>query len=104
MTDEITIGYKLFRQRLDGTFGPLFINKKQKLVIGEWYESEAHPTKGYAFRPGWHSLLLPIAPHLSEKNRVWCEVLLRGVELFERPVNQGGKWFLAKHLKISKVI
>lgn len=48
------IGYKLFRQRKDGTLGPLFINRRQRLTIGETYIAEEHPTKGFAFRPGWH--------------------------------------------------
>ena len=46
------IGYKLFKLRKDGTLGPLFINRKQQLAVGQTYYSEAHRTKGYAFRPG----------------------------------------------------
>jgi hypothetical protein len=46
------IGYKLFRKRKDGTYGPLFINRSQKILQGETYHAEDHPTKGYAYRPG----------------------------------------------------
>lgn len=45
------IGYKLFRQRKDGTLGPLFINRRQRLEVGKTYEAEEHRTKGFAFRP-----------------------------------------------------
>ena len=44
------LGYKLFRKRKDGTYGPLFINRKLRLVVGETYQEEDHPTKGYAHR------------------------------------------------------
>lgn len=35
--------YKLFRVRRDGTIGPLFINKKQRIPVGEWMCAEEHP-------------------------------------------------------------
>ena len=31
------IAYKLFRKRKDGTYGPLFINRKQRIHTGETY-------------------------------------------------------------------
>ena len=68
------VGYKLFRKRRDGTLGPLFINRRQRLVMNTWYSAENHPTKGYALRPGWHVCAEKFAPHLSEKNRIWCQV------------------------------
>lgn len=55
------IGYKLFHKRKDGTYGPLFINKKQKLVAGVYYAAGDYPTKGYAHRPGWHICSAPVA-------------------------------------------
>ena len=94
------IAYKLLNKRKDGTYGPLFINRKQKLLLSEWYPAEDHPTKGYAHRPGWHCCEKPIAPHLSEKNRVWCEVDIENYEVIHRPESQGNIWFIAKHMMI----
>lgn len=37
--------YKLLRVRRDGSLGPLFINKQQKIIVGNWMEAEDHPTK-----------------------------------------------------------
>jgi len=95
--------YKLFRKMKDGTLAPLFINKTQRLEIGEWYQAEDHPTKGYKHRPGWHSCSLPNAPHLSERDRVWCEVEIDArPEILKRPATQGGTWYLSNHLRIIK--
>ena len=70
------IAYKLVSLKHDGTIGPLFINKRFRFKIGEWYKAEDKPTKGYAHRYGWHTCGEPIAPHLSKKKRVWvmCEI------------------------------
>ena len=57
-TKKIT-AYKLFRVRKDGTLGPLFINRRQVVPIGEWLTAEEHRTKGFAFRPGWHCTARP---------------------------------------------
>jgi len=98
------IGYKLMRQRKDGTLGPLFINRRLRVPIGEWLDAEDHPTKGYAHRPGWHILAAPNAPHLSKKGRVWVKVEFNDWNEFERPVNQGGRWYLAQQMKVVGVI
>lgn len=98
------IGYKLFRKLKDGSLTSLYINKKEKLPIGAWIEAKAYPTKGYTFRPYWHSVVQPNAPHLSLKNRVWCEVEIKDYEEYKRPKNQGGIWFLSKRLKINKIL
>lgn len=58
------IGYKLFRRRANGTLGPLFINRRLVVPVGEWLTAEEHPTNGYAYRPGWHACLTPSATHL----------------------------------------
>lgn len=94
--------YKLVKKRKDGTLGPLFINKKQRMPIGEWMAAEDHPTKGYAHRMGWHCTLRKQAPHLSEKGRVWCEVEVSDWKHIERPLSQGGMWVLANNMKIVK--
>jgi hypothetical protein len=98
------IGYKLFRKRKDGTLGPLFINARLRVPVGEWLEAEDHPTKGYAHRPGWHAAPTKYAPHLSEEGRVWCKVLLDGVREYARPKSQGGTWLLATRLKVLEII
>jgi hypothetical protein len=95
------IGYKLFRKRKDGSYGPLFINRKQKLYIGEEYGYEPHKTKGYAFRPGWHVCSNPVAPHLRQGgDRVWCKVEFDVLDVLNRPASQGGVWYLGSSMKI----
>jgi hypothetical protein len=96
--------YKLLRVRKDGSLGPLFINKKMVIRTGEWMVAECFPTKGFAVREGWHTLSKPDAPHLSKKDRVFCEVEIDNYEEFRRPDSQGGLWFLSKWMKINKVL
>jgi len=99
------IGYKLFRVRADGSLGTLFIGRKQRLPIGVWLESEAIPTKGYAFRPGWHVCSKQSAPHLSTKGRVWARVELDGWRNeHRRPESQGGVWYTSQRIKIVEVL
>ena len=92
--------YKLFRLRKNGTLGPLFINCRQVIPIGQWLDAECHPTKGYALRPGWHASHAPEAPHLSMKGRVWMEVEIEDFQPFQRPQHQGGMWFIAQRMKV----
>lgn len=96
------IAYKLLTKRKDGTLGPLFINRKQRIKKDEWLIAEDHPTKGYAYRPGWHCTKTPNAPHLTERNRQWCEVEIKDYEECLRPESQGGLWYLAKEMKLVK--
>lgn len=96
--------FKLLRLRKDRTLGPLFINARLRVPVGTWLESEAHRTKGYAFRPGWHCTTKPVAPHLSTKGRVWCEVEVEDHTTYARPESQGGSWILAKRMKVMKVM
>lgn len=98
------IAYKLLRKRKDGSLGPLFINQKQRIPIGEWLPAEDHPTKGYAHRPGWHCCLSPDAPHLSMKDRIWCRVDVREIYEHKRPKNQGGVWLIAHWMKVTKIM
>ena len=94
--------FKLLRVRKDQTLGPLFINRKQVIPIGEWLEAGDFPTKGYARRPGWHSAPQPVAPHLSMKGRIWCEVEIKDFSELIRPKCQGGKWYLSRWVKVVK--
>lgn len=99
------IGYKLFRKRKDGSYGPLFINKRQKLYIGIVYQAEEHNTKGFAFRPGWHICSKQDAPHLRQGgDRVWCKVEFTPLSEIIRPANQGGIWYLGSTMKIIEEI
>lgn len=94
------IAYKLFRQLKSGEITSLFINKTERLEKGVWLNAKSYPTKGYKVRPYWHCTEKPIAPHLSERNRVWLKVEIDDYEEFSRPEHQGGKWFLAKKIRI----
>ncbi len=98
------IAYKLFKQRKDGSIGPLFIGAKQRIPIGEWLEAEDIPTKGYAHRPGWHVGAEPNAPHLTEKGRVWYKVEIDDYYEFKRPAHQGGVWLIAQQMKVLEVV
>ena len=97
---RIQAAWKLFRIRKDGTLGPLFINRSLVIEPGIWLPAEEHPTKGYAYRPGWHATPQPHAPHLSENGRVWRRVLLKEVTEHHRPESQGGTWYLAEWMKV----
>lgn len=102
MADNKTIyAWKLVRKRKDGTLGPLFINARQRLRKGVWLRAEDHPTKGFKHRPGWHCVARPIAPHLSEKGRVWVRVKMRGWREQIRPAAQGGLWYIAGSVLIQ---
>lgn len=94
------LAYKLCRILKNGKITSLFINKKKELIFNEWLEAECYPTKGFAVRPFWHCTSEPIAPHLSEKNRVWVVVSMEEYSEYIRPESQGGKWFLAKRIKL----
>jgi len=82
------------------TGSSLFINNKKPLEFNTWLEAECHPTKGFKVRPYWHCTSEPIAPHLSEKNRVWLKVEMEDYQQFKRPQSQGGLWYLAGKIKI----
>lgn len=98
------IGYKLFRLRKDGTLGPLFINCRQRIETGVEYVAEAHRTKGFAFRPGWHICSEMKAPHLSKKGRVWARVWFDEYTEHLRPESQGGLWYTANKIKVLNVV
>lgn len=98
------IGYKLFRLRADGSLGPLFINRSQRLVPGVTYKAESHQTKGFAFRPGWHICSEQSAPHLSKTGRVWAKVEFSDYTSHVRPTSQGGLWYTANKMTILEVL
>jgi len=106
--DRATV-YKLFRRRKDQSLGPLFINAKQRIPLGEWLDAEDHPTPGFAHRPGWHATFKPHAPHLKMKpkgqaERVWVEGEAEDTETYDRPESQGGTWVLAQRLRANRVM
>jgi hypothetical protein len=96
------IGYKLFHQRKDGSLGSLNNNKRRVIPMNMWLEAGEHRTKGYQYRPGWHVMTKPEAPHLTSKKetRVWREVEIMAYTEYTRPVNQGGKWYLANYMRV----
>ena len=94
--------YKLVRLMKDGSLSSLFIDKKQRLPVGKWLESECIPTKGFAIRPGWHCTKFPVAPHLSIKGRIWVQVEIENYEELHRPISQGGIWYLANKMRIIR--
>lgn len=99
------IAYKLVRRRKNGTYGPLFIDRRSEYPIGTWVRAEPHRTKGFAYRPGFHCTLKPEAPHLKQgPDRVWLKVEVRGTEYFDRPPSQGGRWVLAQHLRVIEAL
>jgi len=51
-------------------------------------------------RPYFHCTENPTAPHLTLKNRVWCKVEVEDYVEMIRPEKQGGKWILAKRIKL----
>lgn len=95
--------YKLFRKRKsDGAVTSLFIDKSRPLRSGEWMKAEPHLTKGFAFRPGWHCALEPVAPHLGMKDREWWEVEVCNWKEYHRPASQGGVWLLSEWIRLVK--
>ena len=97
------IAYKLVRRRKDGSLGPLFINARLRIPLNKWLQAEEHPTKGFAFRPGWHCTFTQHAPHLSEKGRVWVKCEVEDFATYDRPESQGGAWVLANRIKFLEV-
>jgi len=98
------IAYKLCRKKKNGDITSLFINKSETLLFNVWIEAKSFPTKGFKVRPFWHCTSSPIAPHLFLKGRVWVKVEIDDYEIFNRPENQGGIWFLAKKIKLLEII
>lgn len=93
------VAFKLFNERKDGIHS-LFIDNKKPIPIGEWVQAGAYLKKGFAFRPGWHSVGIPIAPHLSKKKRGWYMVELMEVRSQKRPHSQGGQWYLSEWMRV----
>lgn len=98
------LAYKLLRVRKDGSIGPLFINRKLRVPIGQWMPAENHPTKGYQLRPGWHVMAKPEAPHLSDRGRRWFRVEIEDYQEYTRPVSQGGLWYLANKMRVLEAL
>ena len=101
--------YKLIRLLKNGKYYPLFINKQEEYVFGEWLNAECFPTKGFAVRKGFHCCFQPIAPHLklklsSGEQRVWVECEVENWESYNRPESQGGSWILAQKMKLVRVL
>lgn len=98
------VAYKLFKKRKNGSYGSIFIDKKKELKLDEWYDAELHETKGFLPRLGYHCLPTANVPHLSTKGRVWLKVEIKDYEILNRPASQGGKWLIAKKIKLLNEI
>lgn len=98
------IVYKLFKLRKDGSIGPLFINRPQRIPLNVWLKAGAFHKKGYAFRPGWHTLEKQVAPHLIKRGRVWARVEIEDFLKFKRSEFQGGIWFLAQYMRVLEIL
>ena len=98
------IAYKLLKVRKDGSIGPLFINCRQRIPIGEWLRAEFHPRKGYQPRKGWHCTLKPVAPHLTTKGPKWYKVRAAYWNKYKRPESQGGTWVLAQAMMVLEAV
>ncbi len=98
------IAYKLFRKLKDNSLRSLFINKTNILPLNKWLNAKTYPTKGFKIRHGWHSCPKPNAPHLSLKNRQWYKIEIQNFKTLLKPKNQGGKWYIAKKIKILKPV
>ena len=46
MSDQIVRGYKLMRQRSDGSLGSLFIRAQNRIPLGTWLKAQTHKTPG----------------------------------------------------------
>ena len=100
-------GFKLFRLRADGTLGPLFIGARLRVPVGRWVRAQDLPAPSWMTvrrRPGWHATTRPAAPHLSERGRVWCAVSLRGARAVPRPKGLGEVWYVARWLRVDRVL
>jgi hypothetical protein len=71
------IGYKLFKFR-NGNIYPLYVNANKPVPMNEWIIAEAgeilpngkvkSKLGGLAYRPGWHSGIVPVATHIGGKS------------------------------------
>jgi hypothetical protein len=66
--------------------------------------AKKHAIPGFKVRAGWHAAPRPVAPHLSTKGRVWAKVELEDVETLSRPKFQGDVWFIAKKMRVLKIL
>lgn len=96
------IAYKLFRVRADGTLGPLFIDATLRVPVGKIVRAKAVHKNGFKFRPGFHAVPKPYAPHLSKKGRRWYRVKLWDWHWEQRPKNHGSCWLVAKEMKVLR--
>lgn len=100
--------YKLVERKPDGSFGPLFVDKRSRFKPGAWYHArfDLNPS-GLANRPGIHACLRPYAPHIKAKpNRVWleCYAIESECSVVPRPECQGGDWLLCRSVFVIRPV
>lgn len=102
--------YKLLRWRADGTLGPLFVGRDQVIRCGRTLTARDDlPHPGLAHRPGFHCTAKPYAPHIKMKlkngeSRVWCQVIIDDYSTHTRPQSQGGVWYVAKYITVTRIL
>lgn len=96
--------FKLFRVNKKNEIKSLFIDNKKSLPINEWIKAEDNKTKGFSHRPGWHTSPQPFAPHLKTNGRKWFHVEICDFVKLNRPINQGGVWYLSNWIKIIQPV
>ena len=92
--------WKLFTLRKDGTIGPLFVNRRQRIPTGLWIDAEAHHPGHLKFRPGWHCAHAKLAPHLVKYGRQWRRVKIMQFDVHKKPKCQGGLWYVAQRMYV----
>lgn len=98
------IAYKLFTKHKDGSISSLFINRRSRIPLGEWLNSECITTPGFKVRQGWHCCEKPIALHLSMRDRVWYKVSIAKVTALPRPKSQGAMWYIGQRMKVLEPV
>lgn len=116
---QTKVGYKLFRLKklYPEKLFTLFVDTNTPHQLNRWIKSKAIETKKLKFRPGWHILTKPHAPHLMKRDgsmmpeRIWAKVEFldnsndqRNHYIVKRPINQGGDWVIATKIKILHVL
>ena len=117
MKTEKVIGYKLVEKHRDGSYGPLFVNRKMRFPLGEIIEAECGELvdEGHvksalgalARHPGFHLAIYPDSPWIGKKKNgklirrkkhVWleCEILGDQIIVDKRLNDVPNGWYLFK--------
>lgn len=93
--------YKMFDLHKDGTLGPLYVNRADRMPLNEWLEAKMGPAADETHvksklgnlsskHPGFHCTTVPFSDWIGKKqdgqlvrrvNNVWCECEIKGKEV-----------------------